>query len=43
MTDSDGRTPLYYAKKNYHPQTAALLEEIVRKKSRAAGTAGAKK
>ena len=30
--DFDGKTPLYYAKKNYHPQTTAVLEQATAKK-----------
>ena len=28
----DGKTALYYAKKNYHPQTTAVLEQVAAKK-----------
>ena len=30
--DFEGRTALYYAKKNFHPQTTAVLEQTVTKK-----------
>ena len=31
--DLDGKTPLYYAKKNYHPQTTSVLEQMTPKKT----------
>ena len=31
--DADGKTPLDYARKNFHPQTATVLEQAVKKTS----------